>query len=182
MCNSCLLSIAFGLKEAHSEGEKNAVNRFVEEMEKKDPRGMKVKDYFISNVGRRFLLNHSFVPNAVGHLVLQPIAHITQLHEPFAKSQGKISASEKDASQLILVIRKVSSLLEECLTSQGYPPEKIYLCSFNESSDWHLHFHIVPRAKQEVIVGPSLMACAGRKITREEVENVVNCLRKRLNR
>jgi diadenosine tetraphosphate (Ap4A) HIT family hydrolase len=151
-------------------------------MEKKDPRGMKVKDYFISDFGRKFLLNHSLEPNVVGHLVIQPVEHITQLHEPFVKSQDKTYLSETDASELISIIRKVSKLLEECLALQDFPSEKIYVCSFNESSDWHLHFHIVPRAKQEVIVGPSLMTYGGRKILRKEIESVVTCLRMKLNK
>jgi diadenosine tetraphosphate (Ap4A) HIT family hydrolase len=173
LCNGCLLSIALGLKRADSEEEKEAVKRFVTATEKDDPRKMRVKDYFISDFGRKFLLNHSFHPNVVGHLVVQPIEHITQLHEPFARSPDKTNISESDALELISVIRKVSTLLEECLTLQDYPTEKIYVCTFNESPDWHLHFHIVPRAKQEVIIGPSLMTYGGREITRKEVENVV---------
>lgn len=177
MCNGCLLSIALGLKRTDSEEEKKAARRFVTATEKDDLRKMRVKDYFISDFGRKFLLNHSFHPYVVGHLVLQPVKHITQLHEPFVRSPDKVNISEGDALELILVIRKVSKLLEECLTSQDLPPEKIYVCTFNESPDWHLHFHIVPRAKQEVTIGPSLMTYSRREITRIEVENVVKGLK-----
>jgi diadenosine tetraphosphate (Ap4A) HIT family hydrolase len=67
------------------------------------------------------------------------------------------------------------------LNKANYPPEKIYLCLFNEDPDWHLHFHIIPRAKQEVIVGPRLLLTNHRrKITKEEIENAVNWLRGKL--
>ena len=47
MCKGCLLSIAFGVRKAKNEIEEEAVEQFIVEMEKKDPRGMKLEDYFI---------------------------------------------------------------------------------------------------------------------------------------
>jgi hypothetical protein len=87
-------------------------------MERKDPRGMKLKDYFISNFNGKFLLNHSVEPYVVGHLVLQPIEHITHLHEPFSQLVGKQCMDENEANRMIEIIRKVFTLLEECLIKQ----------------------------------------------------------------
>lgn len=171
MCNGCLLPIAFKVKKVKNEVEKEAVKGFLKNMEEKDPRGLKLEDYFIWNFEGKFLLDHCFEPCAVGHLVLQPVEHFTQLND----------MSESDASELILIAQRVFKLLEDCLKSKNYPPERIYLCSFNESPDWHLHFHIVPRAKQEDIVGPRLMANSRREITSEEVKSVVKSLREKLS-
>jgi len=182
LCKGCFVPIAFGIKKANSDVEKQAVEDFVVEIERKDPRRMKPQDYFISCFENKFLLNHSFEPYVIGHLVLQPIEHVTQFHESLGKSPDKIGLSKDDASKLPLIIREVSKLLEECLTAQNYPPARIYMCSFNEAPDWHLHLHLIPRAKQEVIVGPSLLTTVRRQPTKEEVENVVNCLREKLSK
>lgn len=186
MCRGCLVPIAFGLKETQSEVEKEAVKEFRENMEKEDKRGLKLEDYLIWH-DDKFLLDHCFEPNVVGHLVLQPVEHFTQFHESSEeitkRTHMRESMSEGDALELISIARKVSTLLEDCLSSQGYPPEKIYLCYFNEAPDWHLHFHIIPRARQEVIVGPHLMTMnkIGRKITDDEVKKVVKCLKEKLS-
>lgn len=184
-CSGCLLPIAFNVKEAKNRAWKVAVKKFRKDMEKKDKRGLKLKNYFIKNFKDKFILDHCFEPLVVGHLVLQPVEHVTQLHEPSDKSTNKthIAMSESDAKELISIARRVSNLLEECLCKQDFnsPPEKIYLCYFNEAQDWHLHFHIIPRARQEVIVGPPLMISDRRKITSDEVKKVVKCLKEKLS-
>ena len=114
--------------------------------------------------------------------MLQPIEHITHLHEPFNQLTGEQYMDENSAKEMIKIVRKIFRVLEECLKKQNYSPKKIYLCMFNEDPDWHLHLHIIPRAKQEVIVGPHLLINdrRKRKITEDEVKNIVSCLRRKL--
>lgn len=79
---------------------------------------------------------------------------------------------------LIAIIRRTLKTLDKCVR-----PEKIYVCSFNESPEWHLHFHLIPRLREEVIIGPELLATRSRrKIVREEVERIVTNLRRELTR
>ncbi|NIO38679.1 hypothetical protein GTO27_13435 [Candidatus Bathyarchaeota archaeon] len=171
MCRGCLLSIAYGIRKAENEVLSEEARGFREKMEGRDPRGLRLEDYFVSNFENKFLLNHSFEPYVVGHLVLQPFEHVEKLDD----------LSESTASEMMLTVHRVLRPLKACLISIDSAPEKIYVCSFNESPDWHLHFHIVPRAKQEVVIGPWLLTGTRRQITSEEVRSVVKSLRKRLS-
>jgi diadenosine tetraphosphate (Ap4A) HIT family hydrolase len=175
-CKGCLLPVVFKIRKATDESEKEAAAALVAEHEKNDPRKMKLREYFIHNFRGKFLLDHCLQPNVPGHLVLQPIEHVKQLHDI------SVGLSDNDAKEMILVVKRVSRLLEEVLIELNCPPERIYICSFNESPEWHLHFHIIPRAKQEVILGPNLLAGNPRKIAKEEIANVVALLRERLGR
>jgi diadenosine tetraphosphate (Ap4A) HIT family hydrolase len=87
-------------------------------------------------------------PFALGHIVIQPrsrvddISKLTDDHwKIFSKWVPKVSNAMKK------VLKEVS----------GKEVQRIYLCSFNESPDYPVHFHLVPRYECETLKGPDLL-------------------------
>jgi len=80
-------------------------------------------------------VNYCKDPTVVGHLVIQPQRHVENLTD--------LGADE--IADIIRLIWKYNKALALAIHPK---PEKIYLCMFSEATDWHLHFHIVPRTEQ----------------------------------
>lgn len=87
-------------------------------------------------------------PYAIGHVVIQ-------------LNSGKHDISElEDGDWNILKewVPKVSKAMKMVLPNfMGRQTVRIYLCSFNESPDYPVHFHLVPRYECEPLKGEELL-------------------------
>lgn len=79
-----------------------------------------------------FQVNYALNPEVDGHLVVQPTWH--------AKSISDLC--EEQAKVLGMLTRNYCFALQEALN-----PDKIYVYSFNEDPDYHLHIHLKPRSR-----------------------------------
>jgi len=80
-------------------------------------------------------VNYCNDPVVVGHIVIQPRRHVESL-------------TDLRADEIADIIRLIWKYSKALALAMDPKPEKIYLCMFSESTDWHLHFHIVPRSEQ----------------------------------
>lgn len=74
--------------------------------------------------------------------------------------------------------KAMKKVLREVL---GREVQKIYLCSFNESEKYPVHFHLVPRYKCGTLKGPSLLcshATAKMMISPQDEEKIVLLMRR----
>lgn len=85
---------------------------------------------------------------ALGHIVIQPKSNAHDISE-FQDSEWRVVAEwiPKVANAMKKVLREI----------MGKEVVKIYLCSFNESSEYPVHFHLVPRYECETLRGPDLL-------------------------
>ena len=99
-------------------------------------------------------VNYCNDPMVVGHIVIQPRRHVESLTD----------LRVDEIADIIRLIWKYNKVLALAMDPK---PEKIYVCTFNESPDWHLHFHIVPRSEQipQKERGPNILC---RKVPLEE--------------
>jgi diadenosine tetraphosphate (Ap4A) HIT family hydrolase len=87
-------------------------------------------------------------PFAIGHIVIE-----------LKTSKHDISELEGDDWDLLKewvpkVTKAMKNVLREFL---GRETVKLYLCSFNESTNYPVHFHLVPRYECETLKGPDLL-------------------------
>lgn len=87
-------------------------------------------------------------PYALGHIVIQPSNDARDISE----------LGEKEWKILSQWIHRVSKAMKIVL-SQVLQKEvhKIYLCSFNESKSYPVHFHLVPRYESDTLRGEELL-------------------------
>ena len=113
-------------------------------------------------------------PYAFGHIVVQPknceddISKLTEKH-------WKILS--KWVPKVAIAMRKV---LKEV---SGRDVKRIYLCSFNESTDYPVHFHLVPRYECETLRGDDLLFHRAQEkstISLQERDKIVNAMKKEL--
>ena len=113
-------------------------------------------------------------PYALGHIVVQP----TNCEEDLSKLTEKHwEILSKWIPQLAIAMRKV---LKEV---SGREVKKIYLCSFNESTDYPVHFHLVPRYERETLRGDGLLSHRAQEklmISRQQRDKIVNAIKKEL--
>lgn len=87
-------------------------------------------------------------PYALGHIVVQP-------------NSGNHDVSELGQREWRILakwIPKVSKAMKKVLQEVvGKKVVKIYLCSFNESPEFPVHFHLVPRYECEKLIGQDLL-------------------------
>ena len=65
----------------------------------------------------------------------------------------------------------------------GRDVKRIYLCSFNESTDYPVHFHLVPRYECETLRGDDLLFHRAQEkstISLQERDKIVNAMKKEL--
>ena len=128
----------------------------------------------LRNSKRKVQINYTIgTPNALGHFVVQPSWPVRDLWE-LDDGHGRrlLACLGKIAYSIKVVLNDVDS---------GDPVKKVYVASFNETKDWHLHFHLVARRKQEKDnLGPCLLKQEKKDLTDEEKIRVVEELRKRL--
>jgi len=113
-------------------------------------------------------------PYALGHIVIQPkncehdISELTENHWRIL------------SEWIPKVAKAMRKVLRDVL---GREAQKIYLCSFNESPNYPVHFHLVPRYECETLRGESLLfhrAQAKLMISSEERDKIVDALKKEL--
>jgi len=113
-------------------------------------------------------------PFAHGHLVIQPKNEAHDISE-LTKSNWDI---------LALWIPRVTKAMKRALKKvTGNQIEKIYLCSFNESEEHTVHFHLVPRYASDTLKGPTLLCENSAKkiaISPKMIKDIVNEMRKEL--
>ncbi len=87
-------------------------------------------------------------PYAIGHIVIE-------------LRSGKHDISELGDSEWDILkewVPKVTKAMRDVLREfVGREVTKLYLCSFNESSEYSVHFHLVPRYECEKLMGPDLL-------------------------
>ena len=113
-------------------------------------------------------------PSAFGHIVIQP-----------RNNADDISQLEKNVWLILSEwIPKVSKAMKEALKEvSGKEIEKIYLCSFNESEKYPVHFHLIPRYKHETLKGPDLLhrrTEAKLAISLQDRDEIVNAMKREL--
>lgn len=113
-------------------------------------------------------------PSAFGHIVIQP-----------RNNADDISQLEKNVWLILSEwIPKVSNAMKKVLREiSGKEVQKIYLCSFNESTKYPVHFHLVPRYENETLKGPNLLfhrANAKLMVTPQERDKIVRSMKKEL--
>lgn len=92
-------------------------------------------------------------PFAIGHIVIQPESDIHDISE----------TGEKEWKTLCDWIPKVSHAMKKVLREvTGEKVVRIYLCSFNESTEYPVHFHLVPRYDHDTLMGPDLLFFRGK--------------------
>ena len=119
---------------------------------------------------RSVQINHfTGYPHALGHFVVQPswsVKDVSDLDDPvgrkFLSSLGRI------AQHMKIILKDIA------------PVERIYIYSFNESDDWHLHFHLVPRYQRENLKGPFLLTQELRALSERDKEETTKALQDRL--
>jgi len=128
-CKGCALSVAIGLAPGDSTGAETLLNMKADD----------IKKYLVYPSDRenaKFIVNHSFEPLTLGHLVVQPVK--------CQKSSSQIhDLDPQETQRLFTVVQASSKALQELLN-----PPRIYFWSFNEQSNgnnWHLHVHVAPR-------------------------------------
>lgn len=80
-----------------------------------------------------FIVNYAEEPEVDGHLVIQPRCHIEQIAD----------LCQEQAKELMSWIWKCCKAIQK-----EYSPKKIYVFSFNEAPDYHLHVHIKPKLQK----------------------------------
>ena len=87
-------------------------------------------------------------PYALGHIVIQPRNCADDISK-LTKNHWKI---------LLKWIPKVANAMKKVLKEvSGREVQRIYLCSFNESANYPVHFHLVPRYESETLRGGDLL-------------------------
>jgi diadenosine tetraphosphate (Ap4A) HIT family hydrolase len=111
-------------------------------------------------------------PLAIGHIVVQPRNAAHDISELTGENWRSLSIwIPRVASAMKKVLRKVTD----------NEIEKIYLCSFNESRDYTVHFHLIPRYRTDKFVGPELLYDRSSNritVSSELAENIVKEMRK----
>ena len=113
-------------------------------------------------------------PYALGHIVIQPVNCARDISE-LEDSDWKILSEwiPKVVNAMRKVLREVA----------GREVQKIYLCSFNESTEYPVHFHLVPRYECETLKGPNLLfrrAMAKLRVSPQERNKIVDAMKKEL--
>lgn len=113
-------------------------------------------------------------PYALGHVVVQPktcaddISRLTSAHwKVVLKWIPKVAKAMKK------VLKEIS----------GREVSKIYLCSFNESTNYPVHFHLVPRYECETLKGPNLLfdrAKAKLMVSPHDADKIVQAIKEEL--
>lgn len=87
-------------------------------------------------------------PYALGHIVIQPKSCANDISEYTEKEWQILS------EWVPKVVKAMKQVLKKVL---GREVQKIYLCSFNESPKYSVHFHLIPRYECETLKGESLL-------------------------
>ncbi len=128
-CKGCALGVAIGLAPGDSSRAETLLNMKTDDIKK-------YVVYPCDGRDAKFIVNHSFEPLTLGHLVVQPVK--------CQKSSDQIHDLDPlEAKRLFTVVQASSKALQELLN-----PPRIYFWSFNEQSNcnnWHLHVHVAPR-------------------------------------
>jgi len=113
-------------------------------------------------------------PYALGHTVVQP----ENCEDDISKLTGKHwEILSKWIPRVAIAMKKV---LKEV---SGREVKRIYLCSFNESADYPVHFHLVPRYECETLRGDGLLFHRSQSklmISHQERDKIVNAMKKEL--
>jgi len=113
-------------------------------------------------------------PYALGHIVIQPKTSIYDISK----------LTEKHWKILSKYIPKVSNAMKKVLKEvSGREVQKVYICSFNESEEHTVHFHLVPRYECETLMGPDLLfrrAKAKLTISPSDRDAIVSKMKKEL--
>jgi diadenosine tetraphosphate (Ap4A) HIT family hydrolase len=113
---------------------------------------------------KEFIVNYAKEPEVDGHIVIQPAGHAEQLAD----------LCEQQAVKLMQLIWKYCQAVQTVLK-----PKKIYVYSFNEAKDYHLHFHIKPKAISvpDELAGPCYVNWTDPReevrVNREHIEKVI---------
>jgi len=87
-------------------------------------------------------------PYALGHIVIQPVTRKHDISE----------LTDKHWKILSEWIPRVSNAMKKVLKEvSGKEVQKVYICSFNESEEYTVHFHVIPRYEYETLMGPDLL-------------------------
>lgn len=108
----------------------------------------------------KFFVNH-FIdrPNVLGRLVVQPIRHVDSIDD----------LNPDEVCELFILIQRIMKSMRKVLKEEV---EKVYLCSFNEDPEWHLHFHLIPRYRSEKEKGPDLLRKEPRYIPKSRIARI----------
>ncbi|MFX0093729.1 MAG: HIT family protein [Candidatus Hodarchaeota archaeon] len=87
-------------------------------------------------------------PYALGHMVIELL-----------KSEDDVSKlTDNHWKILSRWISKVSNAMKKVLKEvSAREVQKIYICSFNESPEYKVHFHVIPRYEGETLMGEELL-------------------------
>jgi diadenosine tetraphosphate (Ap4A) HIT family hydrolase len=138
-----------------------------------------IKRSLIIYKNQDFILNHSMKPATLGHLILMPrrrVKAIRGMYHPIIIND----LTPSEFTQLCKMIERTIHAMKSVLPFiRGERIEQIYVATFNESKDWHLHFHLVPRYESEKIWGPRLIHKV-RQVPSGAIGNVVSLLKSEL--
>lgn len=113
-------------------------------------------------------------PYARGHIVVQPKSCASDISE-LTENEWKILSEW---------VPKVSNAMKRVLRGvSGKEVQKIYLCSFNESKEYPVHFHLVPRYECETLKGPNLLfhrSKARLMVSPQERDKIVHAMKQEL--
>ncbi len=89
------------------------------------------KQMIYEDSDERFFAFYKRDPITRGHVIVAPKKHVLSIADA--------DLEEDDTKELMLFIKKIYCAIEKVMDTK-----KIYICSFNESEDTHLHFHLIP--------------------------------------
>ncbi len=177
-CIGCALSKAFQVVPVTKRIQTSSKNLIITELERSFQEIRKNMIYpwplpYQGDEEFAFLVNHSFHPYTLGHLVIQPTR--------CGGAANQLNSYEAaTAKELIIAIKAATATLNQQISSQ-----RIYFWSFNEQSaqnepSWHLHIHVAPKREYDRVAGPQWLSSGvqrGNQVRSEEVYALVETLR-----
>jgi len=143
-----------------------------------------IDEGFIIHRDEKFIVNHALQnkrqnmwPFELGHLVLMP-------RKRKKKWRGKwhpvdtTTLNNEEWNGILKLLPRILKIMRMVLPKiKKESVEHIYIATFNESEDWHLHIHLVPRYKCERRIGADLLK--PRKLAKKDIDEVVRQMRKK---